>query len=530
MIVTHHPLAIINGIGLIFLLVTALAAISAEAGAAAEYHVSPTGTAAGKGTAASPWSLGKANASVVAGDVVLLHKGTYREAIRPARSGLLGRPVTFAAAPGERPRITGVEVGADLRFRSYVTIRGLTVEQVEHFVYAEKSSHLTLADCTFDTASGWESCRMRRMGDYVHVQNCVFQKGSDLLTIEGGNYHLIEGNTFDSADHTCLVLMGVKRSVVRGNRLRNPIQKLMEVFTTRARQHPDPQRRSEYLVIEGNWFDLSTGERGMSGIQYAGNNTILRRNVYRNCGIGMDWTGYSTQRDNPEALYSEHNRFYHNVVYDCGNQKGGCALWFWAGVPDYGDHVHVNNIIYHNSCGREGLAESVQVAFGGSARPASARFFNNNLIHDKPGERVFAIVTAAEVNLLSLADYQVTYPEWAAGNIEQDPLFVDAAAGNVHLRPESPCVDAGAPLTHTRSAGKGRSVPVEDALFFSDGFGIVEPDLIRVGPERARVVKVNFTGSQLELDQELSWEAGAPVSLDYSGKAPDMGAFELGTE
>ena len=49
------------------------------------------------------------------------------------------------------------------------------------------------------------------------------------------------------------------------------------------------------------------------------------------------------------------------------------------------------------------------------------------------------------------------------GNIDKDPLFVDAASGNVQLQPESPCIDAGtltgAPsddlLGHPRPVGAG---------------------------------------------------------------------------
>jgi hypothetical protein len=44
------------------------------------------------------------------------------------------------------------------------------------------------------------------------------------------------------------------------------------------------------------------------------------------------------------------------------------------------------------------------------------------------------------------------------------------------------------------------------------------------------VVKVDFAGNRLETDRELSWDAGQPVTLDYAGKAPDMGAFEFGME
>jgi len=326
------------------------------------------------------------------------------------------------------------------------------------------------------------------------------------------------------------VLMGVTRSVVRGNHLRNPIQKLMEVFTTRARQHPDPQRLSEYLVIENNWFDLSTGERGMAGIQYAGNRTILRRNVFRQCGLGMDWAGYHSKRDYPEADNTEHNRFYNNVVYECGKAKSGAGIILATSAPDFGDQVHVNNIIYRNRCGQESSAESVQVFFGWDARPEMARFFYNDILHQQPGEPVFSLRPDEPNRDWTLREYEAAYPELAANNIEADPQFVDPDKGDFRLKPGSPCINAGGPLTQTRSAGRGRLIEVQDVLFFSDGFGIVEPDVIRVGEQRARVVKVDFAGNQLEVDQELSWEAGQPVSLDYAGRAPDIGAFEYGAD
>ncbi len=497
---------------------------------AAEFWVSPTGGTGSAGTAGSPWSLEKANASAGPGDVVLLQAGTYQSSIRPARSGRPGKPIVFRSAPGARVRITGVQAGVDLRERSHITVLDLDVEKVDRFLIAERSSDITIAGCHFDTAPAWESCRMQKMGDHVRVQDSTFRNGTDLLTIEGGSYHLIEGNTFDTADHTCLVLMGVKHSVVRGNRLRNPIQKLMEVFTTRRRQHPDPQRLSERLVIEGNWFDLSTGERGMAGIQYAGNRTILRRNVFRDCGLGMDWTGYDGGRDNPEACYNQHNRFYHNVVYDCGKQKGGVGLFLWTGVPDFGDQVHVNNIIYRNTCQREGAPGSVQIYFAGRAGPPQARFLYNDIIHERPGEAVFAVAEGEEVRTLTLDEYQAAHPEWAAHNIGKAPVFVDPDSGDFRLRRESPCIDAGGPLTRTRSGGHGAVIEVEDVLFFSDGYGIVEPDVIRVGQERVKVVKVEVEGNRLEVDRVVSWEAGQPVTLDYVGEAPDMGAFEFGAQ
>lgn len=43
------------------------------------------------------------------GDTCLVLDGTYRETVRPARSGAAGRPITFAAAPGAHPVIDGAD-------------------------------------------------------------------------------------------------------------------------------------------------------------------------------------------------------------------------------------------------------------------------------------------------------------------------------------------------------------------------------------------------------------------------------------
>jgi len=44
------------------------------------------------------------------GDTVLIHEGIYRERVSPARGGEEGRPITYAAAPGEKVSLRGSEV------------------------------------------------------------------------------------------------------------------------------------------------------------------------------------------------------------------------------------------------------------------------------------------------------------------------------------------------------------------------------------------------------------------------------------
>jgi len=74
-------------------------------------HVSVDGSDAQPGTPSSPLrTISRAAELALPGDTVLVHRGTYREWVRPPRGGLSDRRrITFAAAPGEHVRVTGAE-------------------------------------------------------------------------------------------------------------------------------------------------------------------------------------------------------------------------------------------------------------------------------------------------------------------------------------------------------------------------------------------------------------------------------------
>ncbi|MBT7301945.1 MAG: DUF1565 domain-containing protein, partial [Victivallales bacterium] len=77
---------------------------------ATEYHVGGEGNDANAGTKASPWrTLAKACAVAGPGDTVWLGAGTYRETLRPKLSGEPGKPILFAALPGEKVVLSGAE-------------------------------------------------------------------------------------------------------------------------------------------------------------------------------------------------------------------------------------------------------------------------------------------------------------------------------------------------------------------------------------------------------------------------------------
>lgn len=67
----------------------------------------------GAGTEAQPFrAMSRAAELAKAGDTILVHAGTYRERVAPTRGGEPGRPITYAAFPGETVVVKGSEIWA----------------------------------------------------------------------------------------------------------------------------------------------------------------------------------------------------------------------------------------------------------------------------------------------------------------------------------------------------------------------------------------------------------------------------------
>jgi hypothetical protein len=167
--------------------------------------------------------------------------------------------------------------------------------------------------------------------------------------------------------------------------------------------------------------------------------------------------------------------------------------------------------------------------------------FQNNDFSDGANDGALVYVRQntgkTPAKLISWGDTQFDrkYPKTFKDNLQKNPLFVNPEATDFHLKDSSPMIDAGAFLTRTTGSGVDSiEMPVEDPMFFYDGFGIEgeKGDLIQVKgqTETARVVHIDYQKKTLKLDRPLSWENGQEVTLAYTGSGPDVGAYEMGQE
>ncbi|HUT34360.1 MAG TPA: right-handed parallel beta-helix repeat-containing protein [Planctomycetota bacterium] len=91
-------------------LLLALAVLAAGWANATDYHVAPSGDDGGPGTERRPFrTIQRAADAMAPGDACIVREGVYRETVRPARSGEVGKPLRFLARPGDVVVLNGAE-------------------------------------------------------------------------------------------------------------------------------------------------------------------------------------------------------------------------------------------------------------------------------------------------------------------------------------------------------------------------------------------------------------------------------------
>lgn len=110
------------------LLLSGLPPAPAAYAAGATYYVATTGSDSANGSASAPFQTINHCAQIAQpGDTCLIESGTYRETVKPARSGAAGLPITFAAAPGADVTVSGMEpIGGWTPYSGHIYVANLS--------------------------------------------------------------------------------------------------------------------------------------------------------------------------------------------------------------------------------------------------------------------------------------------------------------------------------------------------------------------------------------------------------------------
>jgi hypothetical protein len=487
------------------------------------------------GTETEPWcTIAKANSTLTAGDTVYIRAGTYTgETIQPANAGLSDTErITYTAFEDEVVTFGGSVYCIRLDGTSYVTILGLEFLDCERNLYISASSHNNIGHCEFDNPGGpttWAGSRIYDGSTYNRIYRSVFSRygeetyyddsyqdsgcildiGSD-NEVDDSAYNLIVDSTFFYGGHHILGVYS-NYNVVRDNTFHNeewyPCNRAeiggmcgnrnVILNTSTA----DANIRN---VIEDNKIAFSgvpPDQVASAGMSMRTQLNIVRRNAFYHCdGAGL---GLSANAGNSND--ASNNHVYNNVFYrngyllfdDWDPRKTGMMLARWEDIPGYNAMV--------------GVA------------------IKNNIFHENQLHAIYYY-------------YVDEAAQSVAGNWEEegDPGFVDISGTadpfdfdvfDFRLQASSPCVDGGVFLTETTNAAQDATVlEVDNAGYFTDGFGLIEGDMIQLEGQDVAVVitGIDYDANTITVDVPLSWEAGTGVGLPYFGSSPDQGMQEHG--
>jgi len=511
---------------------------------AGTYYVSTSGDDSWPGTSSSPWRhISYGVGKLGPGDTLVVLAGNYGDEQVNVNFG--GRPDAPIVIRGEPPGSVTMEGrGGGTGFSitgSYIVVEGIRFRNYSSGVgIADPSSYVTVRRCIFEDNN---SCGVIAWGTSysiwdlhdILVEECQFYDHAN--TQDYGisfNYaaKVVARNNYFFGDHH--QTLSFKRKVYYGLAKDNVFEGFLytALYLGQNLDTSEEDNRSRYLIAEGNVFRPAEGHRAKRPIWVANVDWAVVRDNFMEGRDDVDggWgegIGLGDHEDGYLPANPDHVTIYRNVMRRIGGTTTNPGIRVYHRCGD----VKVFNNTFANCAYSFGFEMEETILFLNNI------FYNsrNGTVREGTGRN-------------SIYEHNIFYPMWKGmgpTDISEDPLMVGpfdplevggedpkfvpdfTRAFACRLREGSPCIDAGRFLTWTVGSGSGTQVRVQDASFFTDGFGMAEGDIVKVGDEEpARVVGVDYDMNLITLDRPISWEDGEGVSMAYFGSAPDIGAYE----
>jgi hypothetical protein len=521
----------------------------------ATFWVARGGSDAASGTGDDPWAtLQHAAETVPPGSVVYVRGGVYDQRFEVGVSGEPGRPITFAAAPGERVVLDGssLDVPADqsamvtIDSQRYIRIRGFEITGYRTDVTGHvpigilvmgASDHVVLADnrvhdmgTTFEGRNGGDAHGIAVFGtDAGHPVQDVRIVGNELsrLTLGSSEALVVNGN--------------VDGFLIQGNRVHDTNNIGIDVIGFEGTASDPTVDQARNGVVRGNtvWNVDSYGnpaygrDRSADGIYVDGGRDILiEANTIHDVNIGIELASEHAGRSTRNVTTRN------NVVYD--STAIGIAIGGYdrrRGSTE--DCVIVNNTVVDTDgvellvqfdTRNNVIANNVIVAGPRHAFVENAYTENVGNVLD---HNLYSSVDGASDGTWTWKgiDYR-GFERWRArsGNDGHsafaDPVFVDPKAGDFRIRASSPAVDAGAFLAVSGATDLAGHARAQAGGIDLGAFELAAPP---PSPTPAIAGPVTYAG-------DLRWESSdngwGPPEIDRSNgeRAPDDGGpIRIGT-
>lgn len=427
-------------------------------------------------------TISGAEAVAVAGDIVEVYDGTYTESVTCTEDGTSDAWITFRAADGNSPVMTG---GWNLDNRDYIEINGFTMGGG---ISGDFASNIKILNNVID-------------GVYVGV---MLSDTDDVL---------ISGNSFTNMTGDAVRFFG-DRCVVRNNIMMSEID-AGDVHMDFFQSWCDNSVTAQYVLIENNYYWDITGNNvhfalvnSTSSCGDPAHHWIVRYNQVADIG------SLGVYIDNNNAASGQTNNvIYNNTWYAL---DGGSPSQTIAHVMNASPDSAARNNLYQDAMYWVGV-RGVAWTTGGEQ--------SYNLYYDSTNTMTFTSPASGETGAVK----------------NQDPLLTDPDNYDFSLGVGSPAIDAGGPLTTVAATdtGTGTSLIVEKAEWFQPGWGGAEADTIAVGTvnNTVQIASIDYSTDTITLSSSISRNDGDSVWLyeDSSGvrvlygDGPDIGAVETST-
>jgi parallel beta-helix repeat protein len=347
----------------------------------------------GSGTAWRPFcSIGPAAARVGPGQTVRVAGGSYAENVRVSRSGTSRASVVLTAAPGAKVIVHGRTSGFTISGKKWVRITGFTITQTASYgIAVSNSSHITLAHNQV-SYSGQPLPNLASYGIRLgHVTNSLVRNNTVHHNTNAG-IALVDGSSGNTikANESFLNAQGFQRAA------------------SGIRLFAAPRN-----IIAGN-FVHDNEDSGIDSDSGA-NDTLVNNIVYRNGDHGID------------DSKAPGTRIIANTVYR--NTTSGINVEGNSTGVTIANNISVDNGI--NSPRSRG-----NILVDASSTPGTTMDFD--LVYLSTPDK---LIVWGSSSYMSLAAFRSATGREAHG-IQADPKWIDAPAGNFHLRSGSPAIDA----------------------------------------------------------------------------------------